>query len=94
MVITRDPPRYPKPLCRPNGGKISKKEKRNHIKESIKFYKERLLYLNEIKPLIFKKNWKKEINRVNLAISDLEYEMLKFTNPEIIREIEDEICTS
>lgn len=94
MVVVREPPSRPKPLLRPNGRKISKKERKNHIIESINFYKERIEYLESTKPLIFKKAWKIEKSRVEKAISDLEYELLKFTNPEIIREIENEICTS
>ena len=94
MVIVREPPSHPKPLLRPNGRKASKKERKNHIIESIEFYKERIEYLNETKPLLFKKSWKKEMFRVKKEISDLEYELLRFTNPEIIREIENEICTS
>jgi len=81
------PPNYPKPLIFPNGRKPKKSERIEHIKYCISFYKEKFNDLAEKEPLLFKKKWIIEMESIRIKITDLEYELLKYTNPEIIEEV-------
>jgi len=86
--MPRNPsPNRPKPLSFPNGRKPTKKERIEHIKYCISFYKERFNELAEKEPFIFKKKWIIEMEKLRIKITDLEYELLKYTNPEIINEV-------
>lgn len=87
MIKNLDPT-TPKPLIFLNGRKPTKKERKEYIEYCISFYKKRFNKLTEEKPLIFKKKWIIKMESISTKISDLEYELLKYTQPKIIKEIE------
>lgn len=90
--MPRNPdPTIPKPLIYPNGRKPAKKDKKKHIEYCISFYKNRFNKLAEKEPLIFKKKWIMEMELIRIKISDLEYELLKYTQPKIIKEVEEAV---
>jgi hypothetical protein len=83
------PPKNPKPLLRPNGGKVTEKEKSDYLYYSFNYYKDRLVLLDSEKPLIFKKKWKEERDRVLYLIKEFEYQITILENPEIVKEIKE-----
>ncbi len=82
-------PTTPKPLICPPHRKPTKKEKQEHLKYCISFYKRKFNKLAEKEPLIFKKKWIIEMENLRIKISDLEYELMKYTQPHVIKEVED-----
>ncbi len=69
--------------------KPTEQDKIEYIKYCINFYQKRGIELSKQEPLIFKKKWKKAIIEIGKTIEDLEYDLLKLTNPEIISEVDD-----
>jgi len=88
-TVRNPDPTTPKPLIFPNSRKPTKKERKEHIEYCISFYKKRFNRLAEEEPLIFKKKWIIKMESIRTKISDLEYELLKYTQPKIIKEVEE-----
>lgn len=93
MYLLESRPIHPKPLILKRKNKApSNKKIKEWVESSLEWYKEGLEFTNKEKPLFFgKKEWMERKQIIIKEIKNLEYELLKFTDPDAVLEVEGEI---